>query len=147
MRRRTLGLGISNKTLANQIADDPTFKGPTGTFDRSTFNQILQQAGFTEAQYIAELRANYIRQQIANGLAGGTKVPDAYMQALHEYQSETRKISYVIVTAAMAGDPGEPTDTTSTPISRPTRPTGRRPNTARSASCRWRQKTSPSRPT
>lgn len=107
---RSLGLGISNKTLASQIADDPSFKGASGTFDRMVFNQILQQAGYTEAAYLAELRANYIRQQISNGLAGGVNVPDVYMQALHEYQSDTRKISYVIITAAMAGDPGVPTD-------------------------------------
>jgi peptidyl-prolyl cis-trans isomerase D len=107
---RTLGLGISNKTLASQIADDPAFKGPNGTFDRLQFGQVLQSAGYTEAQYIDYLRNSYLRQQIANGLGGGAMVPDAYMQAFHEYQTDKRKISYLIVTAAMAGDPGTPTD-------------------------------------
>jgi peptidyl-prolyl cis-trans isomerase D len=107
---RTLGLGISNKTLASQIFDDPAFKGPNGTFDRLQFGQVLQQAGFTEAQYINYLRSNYIRQQIANGLGGGALVPDAYLQALHEYQQDKRKVSYLIVTAAMAGEAGTPSD-------------------------------------
>lgn len=106
----TLGLGISNKTLASQIADDPAFRGPNGTFDRLQFNQVLQQAGYTEAQYVDFLRGNYLRQQIANGLGGGAVVPDATLQALHEYQSDKRKISYVIITPAMAGDPGTPSD-------------------------------------
>jgi peptidyl-prolyl cis-trans isomerase D len=107
---RSLGLGISNKTLASQIADDPAFKGPNGTFDRLQFNQVLQSAGYTEAQYVSYLRSTYLRQQIANGLGGGAMVPDAYLQALHEYQSDKRAISYVIVTPAMAGDIGTPTD-------------------------------------
>jgi peptidyl-prolyl cis-trans isomerase D len=107
---RSLGLGISNKTLASQIADDPAFKGPNGTFDRLQFNQVLQSAGYTEAQYISYLRSTYLRQQIANGLGGGAMVPDAYLQALHEYQSDKRAISYVIVTPAMAGEVGTPTD-------------------------------------
>jgi peptidyl-prolyl cis-trans isomerase D len=107
---RTLGLGISNKTLASQIADDPAFKGPNGTFDRLQFGQVLQSAGYTEAQYIDYLRSSYLRQQIANGLGGGATVPDTYMQALHEYRTDKRNISYLIVTAAMAGDAGTPTD-------------------------------------
>ncbi|MBN8996975.1 MAG: SurA N-terminal domain-containing protein [Rhizobiales bacterium] len=107
---RSLGLGISNKTLADQIRDDPAFKGPNGTFDRLQFGQILQQAGYTEAQYVAYLRGSYLRRQIADGLGGGETVPDAYMEALHEYQTDKRNISYVIVTAAMAGEVPAPTD-------------------------------------
>lgn len=107
---RSLGLGISNKTLADQIRDDPAFKGPNGTFDTLQFGQILQSAGYTQAQYVAYLRNNYLRQQIANGLGGGETVPDAYMQAFHEYQNDKRKISFVIITPAMAGEIPAPTD-------------------------------------
>ena len=107
---RNLGLGISGQTLARQIADDPSFQGTTGTFDRNLFNQILQQTGQTEDQYISELRDNYVRQQIADGLAGGTKVPQAYMRAFHELQNEERKVSYVVLTPALAGTIGAPAD-------------------------------------
>src|SRR5207237_3957245 len=47
--------------------------------------------------------------QIDNALAGGTKVPDTYMQALHAFQSETHKLSYVVLTPALAGTIAEPT--------------------------------------
>ncbi len=108
---RTLGLGISNSTLTKEIADDPNFKGTDGTFDQNLFQQFLQNAGLTQDRYVEELRAGYIRQQIINGLAGETMVPDGFMKALNEYRNEERKVSYVILTPAVAGDVGEPGDT------------------------------------
>ncbi len=107
---RRLGLGISNQTLAQQIVADPTFHGTTGNFDKAYFNQLLTSAGLNEDAYMAQLRASYIRQQIADALSGGTVAPDAYLRALHEYQSEERKISYITLTPALVTDVGEPTD-------------------------------------
>src|SRR5579871_3373365 len=46
---RHMGLGISNKTLADEIATDPRFFGSSGTFDRITFGQYVRQLGYTEA--------------------------------------------------------------------------------------------------
>jgi peptidyl-prolyl cis-trans isomerase D len=105
-----LGLGISNQTLAQQIVADPTFHGTTGNFDKAYFTQVLRSAGLTEDAYMAELRASYIRQQISDALSGGTLAPDAYLRALHEYQSEERKISYVVLTPTLVGDVGDPSD-------------------------------------
>jgi peptidyl-prolyl cis-trans isomerase D len=107
---RQLHLGISNQTLARQIAADPSFQGPNGSFDRGYFTQLLRSAGYTERQYIEERRNAYVRQQIVDALAGGASVPDSYLRAFHEYQSEERAVSYVVLTAATAGDPGEPSD-------------------------------------
>jgi peptidyl-prolyl cis-trans isomerase D len=108
---RSLGLGISNQTLASQIADDPAFRGSTGGFDRGSFQQILRSAGFTEEAYLAQLRSNYVRQQIGSALIGATTAPDPLMRALHEYRNEARKISYVVVPATAAGGVGDPTET------------------------------------
>jgi len=106
---RRMGLGISNKTLSDEIGGDPRFRGSSGNFDRIAFGQYVRQLGFTEAQYLDQLRQTYVRQQIAAALGGGTKVPDAYMQALHAFKNETRKIGYVVLTAALAGTVSEPT--------------------------------------
>ena len=108
---RRMGLGISNKSLSTKIADDEAFQDPSGNFDRTRFIQLLQNAGLSENQYIAELRTGYIRQQIVDGLAGETKVPDAFMRGLHEYQNEERKLSWVILDPAGAGVIPDPTET------------------------------------
>ena len=108
---RRMGLGISNESLSKKIADDETFQDPSGNFDRNRFVQLLQNAGLTEDQYIQELRTGYTRQQIVDGLAGETKVPDAFMRGLHEYQNEERKLSWVVLDPAGAGDVADPTET------------------------------------
>lgn len=107
---RSLGLGVSSETLATQIAQDPTFRGSGGAFDRNNFAEILRSVGLSEDQYINELRNSYVRQQISDALVGGTEVPDAYMKAMHEFRNEERKLGYVVLTATLAGTIPEPTD-------------------------------------
>ena len=128
---RSMGLGISNEALARKIAGDAAFQGPSGNFDRNRFVQLLQNAGLTEDQYVQELRTGYIRQQITDGLAGETEVPDAFMRGLHEYRSEERNISWVVLApAARRRHSRARPRPTSPPISRPTRATGARPSSA-----------------
>lgn len=106
----TLGLGVSGDTLAQQIRDDPAFHGANGQFDRGTFLQVIRSNGMTENQFVENLRESYIRQQLISALVGGIELPDAYMRAFHDYQSEERDISYVILPASLAGEIPEPGD-------------------------------------
>jgi peptidyl-prolyl cis-trans isomerase D len=108
---QTMGLGISNETLAREIADDPSFQGLTGAFDRDRFVQLIRNAGLTEDRYVEELRTSYVRRQVADGLVGETTVPDAFLRALHEYQNDERTIGYITLTPAIVGVVAEPTDT------------------------------------
>jgi peptidyl-prolyl cis-trans isomerase D len=108
---RSMSLGISNEALSAEIAGDTAFQDPSGNFDRNRFVQLLQNAGLTEDQYVQELRTGYIRQQITDGLAGETKVPDTFMRALHEYRSEERNLSWIVLAPEAAGTIPEPTET------------------------------------
>lgn len=107
----TLNLGVSGDTLAQQIAESPDFRGGSGAFDRNRFQQLIQANGLTEDQYVEQLRENFVRQQIADALVGGTKAPEAYMKAVHEYRAEERKISYVLLAPALVGTIPDPSDT------------------------------------
>lgn len=107
---RNMKLGISNEALSGEIVGDPAFQDASGSFDRNRFVQLLRDAGLTEDQYVQELRTGYIRQQIVDGLAGETKVPEAFMRALHEYRSEERNLSWVVLAPEAAGAIPEPTD-------------------------------------
>jgi len=108
---RSMSLGISNEALSKAIADDTNFQDASGNFDRIRFVQLLQNAGLTEDQYVQELRTGYIRQQITDGLAGETQVPEAFMRALHEYQSEERNLASIVLAPEAAGAIPEPTET------------------------------------
>jgi peptidyl-prolyl cis-trans isomerase D len=106
----SLGLGVSSDMLAKQIADDPAFKGTTGKFDHGAFLQVINAQGMTEEQFVANLREGYIRQQLVSALLGGIELPDSYMRAFHDYQSEQRNVSYLVLPASLAGDIPDPTD-------------------------------------
>src|SRR5499433_3441050 len=46
-RARQLGLGLSDAEVARRIQEDPTFRGFTGQFDRSRFEQMIRSAGYS----------------------------------------------------------------------------------------------------
>jgi peptidyl-prolyl cis-trans isomerase D len=104
------GLGISNEALAQKIGENPAFQGASGSFDRDRFTQVLRNAGMNEDLFVRDQQKTLLRYQVTDALAGGAQTPDAYLKALHEYRSEARDISYVVLTAAAAGQIPEPTD-------------------------------------
>src|SRR4051812_22040442 len=67
---RKMHLGLSNQEIASRITTDPTFRGPTGQFDRARFEQVIRDLGFTEARFVAEQRDVMLRRQIAQSVAG-----------------------------------------------------------------------------
>ena len=107
---QTLRLGLSNEDIAQRIVADQSFKGVNGQFDRSLFEQMIRQAGFTEARYVAEQRNVLLRRQIAQSISGDLKVPSSMLTAINQYQNEKRTIEYIALTAAQAGDIPAPTD-------------------------------------
>jgi peptidyl-prolyl cis-trans isomerase D len=106
---KQLRLGIDNAEIAKRITSDPSFRGANGQFDRQRFEQIIRQAGYTEARFIEEQRRSMLRRQLAQSITGDLKVPTAALAALNQYQNETRQIEYVVLQAAQAGDIPAPT--------------------------------------
>jgi peptidyl-prolyl cis-trans isomerase D len=105
------GLGISDTLLASKIASEPGFIGPSGTFDRKYLSQVIQQMGFTENTFIVNRRQQYVRDQLSQAVAGGVEAPTTYLQAIHDYTSEERSISYLVLTAPDAGTIAAPSET------------------------------------
>lgn len=105
---RNLRLGLSNKTIADRIMDDPNFKGLNGQFDRGRFEQIIRNAGFSEQRYVAEQRNVLLRRQIAQSISGELPVPKTMLDAVNRYQNERRSIEYVVLGAAQAGNIPDP---------------------------------------
>jgi peptidyl-prolyl cis-trans isomerase D len=106
---KRLRLGASDADIAQRIADDPSFRGPSGKFERTRFEQIIRQAGFTESRFVDQQRRAVLRRQIAQSITGDMKVPATVMVAINQYQNEKRRIEYVALGAAQAGDVPTPT--------------------------------------
>ncbi len=107
---RNLRLGLSDKTIAERVMNDPNFKGLNGQFDRDRFEQIIRNAGFSEQRYVAEQRNVLLRRQIAQSVSGELTVPTAMLDAVNRYQNERRSIEYVMLDAAQAGNLQPPSD-------------------------------------
>ncbi len=108
-KAKALGLGVSNAEIASRITTDPSFRGVNGQFDRERFEQIIRDAGFTEARFVEEQRRVMLRRQIALSVGGDFRVPATAMAAINQYQNEKRAIEYLTLGAAQAGDIPSPT--------------------------------------
>jgi len=105
-----LGLRVSDKSIANNIANNPAFKDGSGNFSRSQFQAILFQNGITEQAYVASERSSLLRRQIGRIIETGINPPDFLLKTLYNYQAEKRQVSYFNVPATAAGTIPAPTD-------------------------------------
>ncbi len=109
-RARALKLTASDQQIVESIQNDPSFKGPSGQFDRLQFGELLRSNGLTEAQYVRDQRAVSTRLQLAESVSGELPVPVAMREAIHRFQNERRSLDYVALTAAQAGEIAPATD-------------------------------------
>jgi peptidyl-prolyl cis-trans isomerase D len=108
-RARKLGLSLSDAEVSRAITTDPSFLGPNGQFDRFRFEQLIRQAGYTEARFVAERRREIIRRQLQSTVMSGLMVPGAWIDAANRYRNEERAIEYVLLDRSQAGEIPAPT--------------------------------------
>lgn len=106
---KRLGLAISDEDIAKAILNDPTFKGPTGQFDRLRFNETIREAGYNEQGFIRAQREHYLRRQIADALVGGADLPQAALIVIDRYRAETRSLETIAFPPSAAGEIPAPT--------------------------------------
>jgi peptidyl-prolyl cis-trans isomerase D len=109
VRAKQLRLAASDEEIARKITTDPTFQGPTGRFDRARFEQIIRNAGFTEARFVAEQRRLTLRRHISDTLTADLAAPKTAIEAIQRYQQEQRAIEYVVFGPEQAGEVPTPT--------------------------------------
>jgi peptidyl-prolyl cis-trans isomerase D len=108
-RARDLRLTLSNEEIAQQIVNDKNFAGPSGQFDRNRFEAIIRNAGYSESRFVAEQRRTLVRRELTDTIAGGITPPNALIDAIQQFQNETRTIRYLSLGPAQAGDIAAPT--------------------------------------
>jgi peptidyl-prolyl cis-trans isomerase D len=106
---QSLGFGSSDAHVAKMIGSDPGFANALGKFDQATFTQVLQQNGFTEAQYLVEEQKAARREQVALGIFGDAPISSAAYDIVNRYRSDTRTLSYFSLTSTTL--PSIPTPT------------------------------------
>ncbi len=104
------GIGVSDAQLAKMVREDPSFANTLGNFDRATFQQVLAQSGYTEAEYFDLQTRAARRQQIAMGLFAGSPVPKTAAELLNRYRNDTRTVEYFTLNSTSLPDIAAPTE-------------------------------------
>jgi peptidyl-prolyl cis-trans isomerase D len=108
-RARQMRLNLSNDEIARQIMADPSFKGPSGQFERARFEAIIRNAGYNETRFATEQRKLTLRRELAETVSGDLIPPKTLEQAYNRYENEQRAIDYVTLDRSKAGDIAPPT--------------------------------------
>lgn len=103
----SLGMRLSDETIAELIRSDPAFKGAGNAFSRQVFDERIRQAGFTEQSYFAERRSGEIRAQLSEALVAGVSAPETLADIVFRYREEQRTVRYIALTTDKLPNPGE----------------------------------------
>lgn len=105
-----MGIGVSDDRLGKMLREDPSFGGTLGQFQRSNFLRVLQQNGYTEAEYFELQTKAARRQQLISGLLAGSTAPEAAQQLVSRYTGDTRTLDYFVVNAQAIEPVAQPTE-------------------------------------
>ncbi len=105
-------LAVSDATIREDILRDPTFKNAAGGFDRTRFVELLRSNGWSEDVYIVRRRADMLRAQLLDGMAGGQPAPKVLVEAVDTFRNETRTVRYAVLSAAGLGEIAPPDEAT-----------------------------------
>lgn len=94
-----LKLSISDDAVVREIQADDMFQGPTGSFDRNSFREILRQNNLSENQYLALQRSYSTREQLIEALRRNVEAPEAFAKAIHAFNNDSRSLTYLALKA------------------------------------------------
>ena len=109
-RARQMRLGVSDAEISRRIVTNPSFQNQQGQFDRARFEDAMRQAGFNEKRFVTEQRNLTLRRQIIDSVSGNIPVPNAWLEAVNQFQNQQRSIAYIALGPAQAGDIAPPTE-------------------------------------
>ncbi|TBN42051.1 peptidylprolyl isomerase [Paracoccus subflavus] len=102
---RRIGVSVGDDRVRQTIAEAPAFQGPTGSFDRAAYADVLRREGLSEAEFEREVRTDEARLLIQRAVAGGVTAPDPAVQATARWILERRDLSWRELTEDMLPAP------------------------------------------
>ncbi len=105
-----LGLGVSDDRKAAMLQQEPSFKNPLGQFDKQTFEQVLQQQGMTDAQFLDQEAKQGRQQQIEAAFFEDTPVPQTTLDIVNRFGTDARTLSYFVLNVTNIPSIPDPTD-------------------------------------
>jgi peptidyl-prolyl cis-trans isomerase D len=105
-----MGLGLSNEDIVRHITSDPQLQDEHGNCDQARFQLLLRDMGVSEQGLIASQRQSVLRRQLVDAVSGDITLPQAWLDAINQFQNQERSIKYLSLGPAQAGDIPPPTD-------------------------------------
>jgi len=87
----------------------PAFRGPSGQFDRQTFEAVLRNNGLNEGRFFELMRTDLAQRQLLEAVSAGATTPEIMLRPLFQGQFEKRSADTVEFPLASAPEPGTPT--------------------------------------
>ncbi len=103
-----LGLGVTDKAIADNIYRDAAFQDSSGKFSRIIFDQRIRNAGLNEQSYVISQRGAAIREQVTATFVDDLPVPRALLSSFDRYQNEKRSLRFFNLPLSEAGDIKKP---------------------------------------
>ncbi|MEQ1695423.1 MAG: SurA N-terminal domain-containing protein [Hyphomicrobiaceae bacterium] len=104
----TLGLALSDETVAENLRNDLNFKGIDGKFDHNGFQQFLRSIGITERAFLDQRRKEEERAQLTSTLLSAIVTPKPIVAAVHAWKDETRVAEFLMIDASKAVTVADP---------------------------------------
>ncbi len=106
-----IGLSIGDASVAAEVMKNASFTGASGGFDRETYRFVLDQQGWSEAEYETATRRDVSRALLQGAISGGFTAPDPMVDTLYRWIAERRALSTLRLTEADLTAPlPEPTE-------------------------------------
>ena len=105
---KDLRIVTPDDALANTVRSMPAFKGSDGTFSKPVFDTVLRNNGYTEARFMAQLRADIAQQQLISTVTGSAAAPDAEIAPMYASEFEKRAADMAFFPLSAAPAPAPP---------------------------------------
>ena len=108
-QRDQLKLAVSDNSIRDDILSNKLFQDSAGKFDKTIFDRLLQQNGYTEAGFVAREREGRLHAAVTSVASSEIALPKTFNLAVAQFGGQTRDARYFTVTATEA-DVTPPTD-------------------------------------
>ncbi len=105
-----LRLMLSDQTVADQVKNDPAFKGLDGKFSKIDFDNALHSLGLSERGYLSVRRSEDLREILTSSLTSATIVSKPMIDLINAYREETRSLEHFTIDPAKVPAPAAPDD-------------------------------------
>ncbi|MGN7867967.1 SurA N-terminal domain-containing protein [Paracoccus sp. 22332] len=102
---RRIGVSVGDEKVRQTILEAPAFRGPTGSFDRAGYAEILRRENLSEAEFEREVRTDEARLLIQRAVAGGVDAPPAAVDTTAKWILERRDVAWRELTADLLPAP------------------------------------------